>query len=85
MTNDLQPAATGVRIYADGRLTAEDAAKYLGLSYKILANQRSQGIGPPFYKAGKFVFYKRDDLDSWMASCRVSSTSEYRARNKRSA
>lgn len=85
MPSEFTPAATGLRLYADGRMNAHDAALYLGLSYKVLCNQRSQGIGPPFYKTGKFIFYRRDDLDQWMASCRVRSTSEYRARNKRGA
>ena len=83
MTNDLQPAATGVRVFPDGRLTAEDAAKYCGLSYKTMALQRSAGSGPPFVKLGKAVFYRKDDLDSWMASCRVISTAEYKTRTRR--
>lgn len=83
MSSEFTPAATGIRLYADGRMNAQDAARYLGLSYKVLANYRSQGAGPCFYKAGKFVFYRRNDLDSWMESCRAASTAEYRARNRR--
>jgi hypothetical protein len=78
-----QPAATDVRIFPDGRLAVRDACRYLGLSYKTLATQRSKGIGPPYMKVGKAVFYKRNDLDDWLQSCRVQSTSEYRARNAR--
>ncbi|MCB1824337.1 MAG: helix-turn-helix domain-containing protein [Candidatus Competibacteraceae bacterium] len=85
MPSEFTPAATGLRLYADGRMSAQDAAKYLGLSYKVLCNQRSQGIGPSFYKAGKFVFYRKNDLDQWLESCRVGSTAEYRARNRRGA
>ena len=83
--NQIAPAVTGVRIYPDNRMRARDAAQYLGLSYKVLATQRTQGSGPPYYKAGKFVFYKRDDLDEWMDSCRTTSTAQYRQRNKRAA
>lgn len=82
MNADFQPAAKGIRLFPDGRMTAQDAAAYCGLSYKSMALQRSQGIGAPFYKAGKFVFYKRDDLDEWMASCRVASTAEYKSRRR---
>lgn len=85
MTTELQRAATGVRIFPDGRLTAPDAAAYCGLSYKTMALQRSAGVGPPFVKLGKAVFYRKDDLDAWMNSCRVGSTAEYKARNKRGA
>jgi predicted DNA-binding transcriptional regulator AlpA len=83
MTTDLEPAATGVRVYPDGRISAQDAARYCGLSYKTMALQRSAGVGPAFVKLGKAVFYRKDDLDQWMSSCRVQSTSEYRARNQR--
>jgi hypothetical protein len=48
-----------------------------------MALQRSAGVGPAFVKLGKAVFYRKDDLDQWMSSCRVQSTSEYRARNQR--
>lgn len=83
MTTDLQPAATGVRIYPDGRISAQDAARNCGLSYKTMALQRCAGAGPAFVKLGKAVFYRKDDLDQWMASCRVQSTAEYRSRNQR--
>lgn len=83
MNADFQPAATGIRLYPDGRMTAQDAATYCGISYKSLALQRSQGVGAPFVKLGKQVFYRMDDLDRWMDSCRVGSTAEYKARSRR--
>lgn len=70
------------KIFPDGRITARDAANYLGLSYKTLACQRSNGDGPPYIKLGKAVFYRKHDLDEWTASCRVRSTAEYRAKRK---
>lgn len=85
MNTELQPAVAGVRVFPDGRLTAQDAAAYCGISYKTLAIQRSQGNGPKFVKLGKAVFYRKDDLDDWMASCRVASTAEYKARNGKEA
>lgn len=33
-----------------------------GLSPKTLANRASKGDGPPFYKKGRNVFYKVEDL-----------------------
>ena len=82
MNSDFQSAATDIRVLPDGRLTALDAAAYCGISYKSMALYRSQGNGPPFVKLGKSVFYHKADLDAWLASCRVASTAEYRARNR---
>ena len=64
MTDTLQPVAATIRVFPHGRLTAQDAAAYLGLSYKTLALQRSQGSGPPFVKLGKAVFYLKADLEA---------------------
>lgn len=83
MQANLTSAAPSVRIYPDGRMDAKSAVAYTGLSYKTMAVQRSQGVGPPFIKLGKSIFYRKDDLDAWLNSCRVASTSEYRAKNKR--
>lgn len=54
----------------DGRMTATMAAKYLGISPKTLANQRSAGTGPPYVKRGR-IFYYRADLDAWLRAGRV--------------
>jgi excisionase family DNA binding protein len=54
-------------------LSVQQAATYLGLSKSQLDVWRSQGTGgPPFYKHGHLVKYKRSELDSWMASKRRS-------------
>ncbi|MFI8565172.1 helix-turn-helix transcriptional regulator [Rhodococcus sp. NPDC078407] len=52
------------------RLTAEQAAKFLGLSRKTLANQRSAGTGPPSYKIGNRVWYDSRDLEVFIARCK---------------
>ncbi|MDD3236672.1 MAG: helix-turn-helix domain-containing protein [Candidatus Gastranaerophilales bacterium] len=53
-------------IYPDGRMDTENAARYLGLSKKTLAQHRSDGgKGPPYIKRGR-VFYFKDDLDAWL-------------------
>lgn len=33
-----------------------------------LANLRSQGVGPKWYKKGRRVFYRREDLEAWLFS-----------------
>ena len=66
MTNDLTYAETlSVQMLPDGRLDAENAAKYLGLKPKTLAMFRCDGSGPKFIKKGK-VFYFKEDLDNWL-------------------
>lgn len=58
-------------------MTADQAAEYLGLKPKTLAQYRWGGGGPPFYKVGrKHIRYDRDDLDAWARSRRYTSTSE---------
>ena len=37
-----------------------------GLRAKTLANLRSQGRGPRFFKRGRRVFYRVEDLERWL-------------------
>jgi excisionase family DNA binding protein len=48
-----------------GWMSAREAAVYLGLSEKTLANWRSRGIGPRYVRR-RSVRYRRADLDSWL-------------------
>lgn len=52
------------------------AASHLGLSRQRLETWRCTGGGPAFCKLGNAVRYRRADLDEFMASRRVRSTSE---------
>ncbi len=63
--------------FPDGRLSANDAAAYVGLSPKTLAMMRCRGDGPPFVKRGR-VFYFEQDLKDWMQAGRVRSTAQSR-------
>ena len=56
-----------VRILPDGRVSADDAARYLGAASKTLAMWRMRGIGPAWRKVGGRVFYFRHDLDAFIA------------------
>jgi hypothetical protein len=69
-----------VQMYPDGRLDRTNAARYTGFSTKTLAMHATAGTGPKFQKIGGRVFYRREDLDAWLTSFRiVSSTAEARA------
>ncbi|AYV48242.1 DNA-binding protein [Caulobacter flavus] len=46
-------------------LRTQDAARYLGLSFRTLEKHRTYGTGPAFRKLGGRVVYAIDDLDAW--------------------
>ena len=46
-------------------LNGKQAAHYLGLAAKTLANMRWLGEGPPFRRHGGQVRYHINDLDEW--------------------
>jgi hypothetical protein len=56
-----------VRILPDGRMTRDDAARYLGHAPKTLAMWKLRGQGPRSIKVGGRVFYYRADLDGFIA------------------
>jgi excisionase family DNA binding protein len=51
-----------------------EAAKYLNCAAITLAKDRcDRKLGIPFYKLGRSVRYRKDDLDLWMADRRVAA------------
>lgn len=60
----------------DSLLSTRQAAAYIGLAVQTLAAMRISGESPPFHKLGSRVFYKRDDLDTWVRRRRRRSTSD---------
>lgn len=49
------------------KLSNEETSVYLGVSTGTLANWRSRGTGPKFFKpTEKLVYYFKDDLDEWI-------------------
>ena len=57
-------------------LTQSDATKLLRLSVRSLERLRCQGGGPKYIKAGRSVRYRSSDLEIWLNSETVGSTSE---------
>ncbi len=55
-----------VRILPDGRMTREDAARYLGMKPKTLAMWQLQGKGPTSVRVGGRRFYFQADLDAFI-------------------
>lgn len=55
-----------VTVLPNGRLTARNAALYLGVAEKTLAMKRCDGTGPKFTKIGGRIFYAKASLDDWL-------------------
>ncbi len=56
-------------------LTTPEAASILDISPRTLEKSRSHGDGPPFYKIGRSVKYRKDEVEAWLASRKQTSTS----------
>jgi len=56
-------------------LTTIEAAQYVRLGKPTLERIRVKGDGPLYCKLGGAVRYRRIDLDNWLESRLVSSTS----------
>ena len=52
-------------------LSRKEAAKYLGKHPLTLDTWRCRNVGPPYFKVGKSISYKREDLDAFIENCRV--------------
>lgn len=59
-------------------LTECDVADITRLSRRTLERLRAAGTGPRFAKLGRRVFYRRSDLEDWIESSLISSTSAAR-------
>lgn len=56
-------------------LTTLEAARYVRLGKPTLERFRLTGAGPVYAKLGGAVRYRRADLDAWLESRLVASTS----------
>jgi predicted DNA-binding transcriptional regulator AlpA len=61
-------------------LTAKEAAKILGLASSTLAKLRLGGNGPVYYKLGRRVVYRRENLEAWLESRIARNTTDADAR-----
>ena len=62
----------GARMYMNTR----EAANWLGLSPRTLDRYRVTGEGPAFFRLGRLVRYRREDIETWLAGRRRFSTSD---------
>jgi excisionase family DNA binding protein len=47
-------------------MTVDDLADYLGIPVQTVYKQRSMGTGPPGYRVGKYIRWKRAEVDAWL-------------------
>jgi excisionase family DNA binding protein len=57
-------------------LTQSECAEHLRLSERTLERLRTSGGGPKFVRMGRSVRYRLSDVEAWIASRVVGSTSE---------
>ena len=57
-------------------LTEQDAADVLCQSVRTLQKWRVTGFGPSYFKIGRSVRYRRQELTEWVESRRMAHTSQ---------
>ena len=61
---------TGRRGGADDQLmTLEEVGAYLQVPVKTLYDWRHKGCGPRGTRVGRYVRYRRAEVDSWLETC----------------
>lgn len=67
-----------VVIHPNGCMDRKNAGVYIGRSAGTLARWATEGTGPKYIKRGR-VWYRKEDLDAWLADGEVSSAAQARA------
>ena len=57
-------------------LTAEEAAKYLGVSRSYLYKLTMKKLIPHFKPMGKLCYFNRHELEAWLQTNRVATAEE---------
>ena len=57
--------------------TQSELADALHVSTKTLESMRYKGCGPRYYKLGRKVMYRDEDIEQYLAEHKHGSTSEY--------
>jgi hypothetical protein len=61
-------------------VTPEQAAAIYGLSLGTLANLRSKRAGAKFYRQNRRIYYKIEDLESWLFREPIMTTDAHEAK-----
>jgi excisionase family DNA binding protein len=57
-------------------MTVNQVANYLGLA-RVTIYKKVQETSIPFFKLGKKVLFKKDEIDLWLGKHRVQTTDEF--------
>lgn len=57
-----------IRVLPDGRVSRADAARFLGIATKTLANYGTLGLGPRPRKIGGRIWYYLKDLRAFVST-----------------
>lgn len=60
-------------------LTTEQAAQRYGLCSRTLCNMRCKNSGPRYYRLGRSIFYRPEDIEVWLFSSPVDTLDSRRA------
>ena len=66
MTAEALTKAQQEAIIRDALLDDNLAAQYLNMSPGYIRTLRSKGEGPKYYKIGKSIRFRKEDLDKWV-------------------
>lgn len=55
-------------VLPDGRMSRPTTAKYIGIASQTLAIWAVKGIGPPPVRVGGRIFYRKRDVDAFIAA-----------------
>ena len=66
----------GPELDMDTLLTTPEVAGHLGVAEITVRKWRTHGNGPRFIRCGGNIRYRATDIESWVTSRTVSSTSE---------
>lgn len=70
-------ATTEADAQASPYISQEEAGELLGgMNRASLANLRYAGTGPAYYKVGRRILYRRDEVLKWIESTRRTSTAQ---------
>ena len=75
MTESVRSAAVSSPL-----LKGDDAARYLHINPRTLANWRVLGKGPRYVRSGSRALYRESDLDSWITANTYNHAADERAR-----
>ena len=58
-------------------LSEKEVEKFFGLNYRTLQRERATGVGIPYHKIGRRVFYRISDIEEFLAANKVGEVVRY--------